>query len=72
MPSSATIRVKAETAPASLTVSVGEQEKNITIDNTDWKEIDLGSQKLSEGENRLKIEAGRGSILVDWFRFEDN
>ena len=68
----AAIRVKAETAPASLTVSVGEQEKTIDIDNTDWKEIDLGSQKLSEGENRLKIEAGRGSILVDWFRFEDN
>ena len=67
-----TIRVKAETASASLTFSVGKQKKNIDMANTDWKEMDLGSLTLSEGENRLQIKVDRGSILCDWFLFEDN
>ena len=67
-----TIRLKAETAPASLTVSVGQQKKIIPLADTDWKEMGLGNLKLSEGENRLKVEVGGGTILVDWFRFEDN
>jgi hypothetical protein len=67
-----TIRVKAETAPASLTFSVGKQKKNIDRANTDWKELDLGIVTLSEGENRLQIDVDGGSILCDWFLFEDN
>lgn len=67
-----TIRVKAETAPASFTFSVGKQKKTINIADTVWKEIDLGSIKLPEEENRLQIDVDRASILFDWFRFEDN
>ena len=44
-----TIRLKAETAPASFTFSVGKQKKTISIAETDWKQTDLGSLKLSEG-----------------------
>ena len=67
-----TIRLKAETSPASFIFSVGEQEKTINIDETDWKDIDLGSIKLSEGENRLRIDVDTGAIQFDWLRFEDN
>jgi hypothetical protein len=66
-----TIRVKADKAPASLTFSTGKQKQSYEIDDTDWKEIDLGSIKLSEGKNRLKLYVDRGLVLCDWFRFED-
>ena len=66
-----TIRLNAETAPASFTFSVGEQKKTVTVAETDWKEIDLDSIKLSEGENHLQINVDKGSILFDWLQFED-
>jgi hypothetical protein len=66
-----TIRVKAETAPASFVFLVGEEKESVKLENTDWKEIELGSVKLSEGENCFKINVNEGSILCDWLYFED-
>lgn len=66
------IRVKAETAPAAFTVSVGPWKKTVDLSDTDWKEIDLGSVPFSGGENRLQFKVGHGSVLFDWFDFEEN
>jgi endoglucanase len=65
-------KVKSEEAPSVFRFSTREQERTMPVVGGDWKEVDLGSIKLSEGANRFKITVESGMILFDWFRFEEN
>jgi hypothetical protein len=63
------VRARMETAPATLEFSVGQQVQETAITNGDWVEIKLKGVTVAEGANRLKLQASRGTILLDWVWF---
>ncbi len=64
-------RVKAETSPTVLIFTSGRYQIPIKLENTDWKEIDLGEIPLIGRENRFQIKVQNGQVLIDWFRFDE-
>lgn len=57
-----------------MTVSVGNEVKEVTIDQTgDWgtfAEVKIGSMKLYKGEQTLRLSIDKDWIDVDWIKFE--
>ena len=57
-----------------MTVSVGNEVKEVTIDKTgDWgtfAEVKIGSMKLYKGEQTLRLSIDKDWIDVDWIKFE--
>ncbi|MBN1818146.1 MAG: cellulase family glycosylhydrolase [Sedimentisphaerales bacterium] len=67
----AVARIKAETIPATIQFSIREKKQEISVTDAEWVELDLGSVKLSEGANPFQIRVTNGTILLDWFDFEE-
>lgn len=67
----AIIRVKAQSQPAALAFSAGQMRNNIAVTQDDWLEINLGKVRLTRGENRLGINVRKGTLMVDWMKFEN-
>jgi len=64
------IRVKALSLPAAFAFSAGQAKMNQAVTQEDWVEINLGEVRLAKGENRLGIAVRKGTLLVDWMKFE--
>ncbi|MGE5607867.1 MAG: cellulase family glycosylhydrolase [Bacillota bacterium] len=66
----ATVRVKADPAPAVFTVSINGQSTDMTITGNDWIEVNLNAIRLSAGANRLQLTTKTGVLWFDWLSFE--
>jgi hypothetical protein len=63
------VRVKTESAPAALQFSLDDLSRETVVTNSDWAEIKVKTVALSKGPHRLKLEASRGTLLIDWVWF---
>ncbi len=59
------IKAKAS-APTTAEISIGGESHSITLSNSNWDEITLGTASLSEGANQLKWAVKNGSADLDW------
>lgn len=66
----AVARVKAIGEPAEFLFSIGQQKKTLPVSGAEWTELDLGSVKLVEGANCYEVKITKGTIQIDWIRFE--
>ncbi len=66
----AVARVKSVGEPAEFEFSFGQQKMKIPVSATEWTETDLGSAKLAEGANRYEIRITKGTVQIDWIRFD--
>jgi len=63
-------RVKGESMPAVLRVVVGENGQEVEVKEGDWVEVPLKPVAFQKGANPLKIAVEKGTVLVDWVRFQ--
>jgi hypothetical protein len=66
----AAVRVKAESGPVVMRISVGANEQEVTIKDEAWTEAPLKPVAFVKGVNRLKVSVEKGSVLVDWVKFQ--
>ncbi|MBN1361844.1 MAG: cellulase family glycosylhydrolase [Sedimentisphaerales bacterium] len=64
----ATVRAKADTAPAIFEVTSDGAGPTITLSQTGWQEIDLGSVDLVAGQHRATVEVLEGTVFFDWLQ----
>ena len=61
-----TVRAKAAKGPTTVELTVGDKVRTVTLPDTGWNEITVGTLPLSPGENRLKWAVKSGSADLAW------
>ena len=69
-PYAAVVRVKAENAPVSLRLSVGNSSQQIAVSDLNWTEMPLQPVTFVKGVNQVKLAVEKGAVLVDWMQFQ--
>jgi endoglucanase len=64
------LKVKAETTPCTLQVTVCDKSQSLTVTNLDWAEIRLNPVAVPKGAGTLKYAVKEGTIDVDWAQFQ--
>jgi endoglucanase len=65
-----TIRAKTVDAPVALSIWINNKKVNFSIINKIYKEAVVGSFKLNNGENTIKILVNANTFKMDWMKFE--
>lgn len=55
--------------PAEVEIWINNKKANFTVINKDLKEVPIGSFKLINGINKIKILVKLNSLKLDWFKF---
>lgn len=60
------VRAKSAKGPTTVELSIGDKMQTVTLSDTSWKEISLGTVPLAAGENRLKWAVKSGAADLAW------
>jgi hypothetical protein len=60
------LRIKALEQPAGIISWINDKPAILTVSQTEWTDVDLGSHAFIAGENEFRIEVKEGSISLDW------
>jgi aryl-phospho-beta-D-glucosidase BglC (GH1 family) len=60
------VRAKAAKGPTTVELTVGDRVRTVTLPDTGWNEISVGTLPLSPGENRLKWAVKSGAADLAW------
>ncbi len=63
------LKAKAETAPAMVSLSVGDASQDVTITEGGWVEVGAKAVSFTLGSNRVKLLAKDGKVRIDWLTF---
>ena len=64
------VKVKAETAPTVIQLSVDDLTNDLSLAESGWVEIKINTLRFNEGANRIQLSVKRGAVCVDWLDFE--
>jgi endoglucanase len=64
------VKVKAETAPAAILLSVNDRTSELTVADAGWVEVKVDAMPFNEGANRIMLEVTAGEVQVDWLDFK--
>jgi hypothetical protein len=67
---SGVVKVKAETTPVVLQLSVNDWTKKLAVAGGNWLEVKVDAMPFNEGANRIRLEVKAGAVCVDWLDFE--
>jgi hypothetical protein len=62
------IKAKAAGGPATVELSVGDNVRTVSLSDTNWKEITVGTAALSSGANHLKWAVKNGAADLEWIQ----
>ena len=62
------VKTKTASAPATVELQIGNDVRTVTLSNSNWNEITLGTAALSSGANHLKWTVKSGSADLDWIQ----
>jgi hypothetical protein len=65
-----TVRVRAESAPASFTLNCNGQTQDSSVTGTSWAEVKLQPVSLARGTNDYELLVRQGTVSFDWLEFE--
>jgi endoglucanase len=62
------VKAKAAHDPATVEIQIGDEFRTVTLSNSNWSEITIGTAALSSGANHLKWIVKSGSADLDWIQ----
>jgi hypothetical protein len=65
-----TIYVSTTKTPATLSIQVNDEWKDIQIESTEWKTVTIGGFELREGVNKIHCEAKSNDVKLDWLNLQ--
>ena len=68
--STASIKVRAEDIPTEFSLIVNGKSNLFKINTTGWNILKLGDYDFNQGAYDIKFLVSRGTIYMDWFKFE--
>ena len=60
------VRAKSSGPATEIALAVGDKIQLVTIPQSDWREIKLGTFAFAQGQNRLKLQVKSGVADIDW------
>lgn len=60
------VRAKAANGPTTVELTIGGQVRTVTLSDTNWSEVSIGTVPLAPGTNRLKWEIKNGAADLAW------
>ncbi|MDH7598379.1 MAG: cellulase family glycosylhydrolase [Sedimentisphaerales bacterium] len=64
------VKVKAETGPAVLCLTVNDYMQELTVTDPNWANLKADTIWFHEGANRILLEVKAGAVCVDWMDFQ--
>ena len=62
------VKAKAAHDPATVEIQIGDELRTVTLSNSNWSEITIGTIAFSSGANHLKWIVKSGSADLDWIQ----
>jgi|SRR5579862_5318910 len=60
------IKAKAASDPTTAELTIGDHVRAVTLSDSDWNEINIGTVELAQGANRLKWTVKKGVAELEW------